>query len=205
MLALYLFLLVIGGGFAALSLMGDVLGGASAELELDSSLDLDTALEAEGIGWWEALSLQTFVYAAFGAGATGTLLHLLWDGRQPVLTGLLAVGAGMASGTLATLLLNYLKRSGSGEVRGESSFEGLPASVTLPLRPGTPGRIRVRRGAREFVLRALPYRESDEGSGGEPPEDWKRVVVVEVKGGVAYVTPAGLELGGGSETGRLSG
>lgn len=202
MLALYLFLLVVGGGFAVLSLAGDALGGGG-ELELDGGVDLE--IDADGIGWWEALSLQTFIYAAFGAGGTGTVLHLLWGGRQPLLTGMLAAGAGLASGALATLLLNYLKRSGSGDLPSESSFEGLPASVTLPLRAGIPGRIRVRRGEREFVLRALPYGEGDPERQGEAPlEAWREVVVVEVKGGVAYVTPASLELGG-SDAGRLPG
>lgn len=191
MLAIYLFLLVVGAGLAALSLMGDALGGA---LDLDADLEVDAGggLELDGPSIWKAFSLLGLVYGAMGAGATGTLLHLLWSGEQGTLTAALAAGAGVGAGGLATAILNYLKRSGSGDLPPESSFEGLPAWVTLPLREGIPGQIRVRRGSRKHVLRALPYGKPPRE--GDPPEEWTHVVVVEVRMGVAYVTPAGPEL-----------
>lgn len=192
MLALYLFLLLMGAGLAGLSLMGDVLGGA--ELDTEALGDPGTDLEVHGAegAWWKAFSLQGLVYGAMGAGGAGTLLHLLWGGQRPLLTGIMAGGTGLACGILATLLMNYLKRSGSGDVLDEGTFEGLAGTVTLPLRGDVPGRIRVRRGARDHVLRALPYGEAS--ASAEAPDEWKRVVVVEVRGGVAYVTPVGPEL-----------
>lgn len=192
MLAVYVFLFILGGGLAALSLLGDAFGDAGGlEADLDVDMDVAVGADAAASAWWKAFSIQGVIYGALGAGMTGTLLHLLWDGGGPILTGILAAGAGLGSGGIAATFMNYLKRSGSGEVASESSFEGRLGAVTLPLRPGVPGRIRVRRGSREHVLRALPFGRAAEES---DPTAWSRVVVVEVKGGVAYVTPATKEL-----------
>lgn len=198
MLALYLFLLVVGGGIAVLSLMGDIFGGAELDIDMDVNMDMDMDMDAaggpemDGSSIWKAFSLMGAIYGLLGVGATGTALTLLWQGEQATLTAILAVGAGVASGGIATLILNYLKRSGSGAVESEASFEGRPAVVTLPVRAEIPGRIRVRRGSREHSLRALPYGTPDADE--DPPESWTDVVVVEVRAGVAYVTPAGPEL-----------
>lgn len=190
MLALYLFLFVVGSGLAALSLMGDVFGGA--ELDVDMDMDVADGPEMDSASIWKAFSLMGVIYGIMGAGATGTALHLLWQGEQTILTAILAGGAGVASGGIATVILNYLKTSGSGDVVAETSFEGRHAAVTVPVRTDAPGRIRVQRGSREHSLRALPYGTPDPE--GDPPESWTHVVVVEVRGGVAYVTPAGPEL-----------
>lgn len=192
MLALYIFLLLLGGGLAGLSLFGDVFGGTELDAEALGDPGLDVGPEGAEGDWWKAFSLQGLLYGAMGAGGTGTLLHLIWGGERPLLTGMVAGGTGFACGVLATFLMSYLKRSGSGGLLDESTFEGLTGTVTLPLRPDVPGRIRVRRGEREHVLRALPY--GTDAAGSEPTEGWQRVVVVEVRDGVAYVTPAGPEL-----------
>jgi len=193
-LAIYVFLLVVGAGLAALSLAGDVLGGGDVDLGGGLEVDVDAAagLDLEGPSIWKAFSVMGLVYGAFGAGATGTILHLLWGGQQVGLTALLALGAGVISGGVASLMLNYLKSSGSGDVASERSFEGLSATVILPLRETGAGKIRVRRGSRDHVLRALPY--GTPGPDAGPQESWRQVVVVEVRGGVAYVTPGGPEL-----------
>jgi hypothetical protein len=202
MLALYLFLLVLGAGMAALSLFGDLLDVGGGDADALTEVGGDAAADGSG-GWWKIFSLIGLVYGAMGAGGTGTLLHLLWDGGRPGLTLILAGGSGFVCGALASSLLSYLKRSGSGDAPEESSFEGLAAVVTLPIREGIPGRIKVQRGSREHVLRALPYpsavahRATDVGaaaSDGTPSAEWRQVIVVEVRAGVAYVTPAGREL-----------
>ncbi len=195
MLAVYLFLLVTGGGLALVSLVGGFLEGGGLDLELDGGADFGTETDFSGLkgGWWDAFSLLTLIYGAFGAGGVGTALHLLWGGEQTLVTLAFSIGSGAVCGIGAGLLLSWLRRSGSGELRGEASFEGRVARVILPLRPEVPGRIRVRRGEREHVLRALPHATAeDPGAAGR----WERVVVIEVRGGVAYVAPASPELGG---------
>ncbi len=192
MLPLYLFLFIVGGGIALLSMAGDILGGG-ADLDFDPDLDLDVDAGSgpglDGSSIWKAFSLMGLVYGIMGAGATGTLLHLLWDGDQVLVTGLLAAGAGVVSGAGASLILGYLKSSGSGDVASERSFEGLAAQVLLPIQGEVPGQIRIRKGAREHVLRALPFGSASQA--GPQPATWTHVVVVEVRDGVAYVTPGG--------------
>jgi hypothetical protein len=189
MFTVYIVLLIVGAGIALLSLAGDAFGGG--DLDAEALVGGGAAAGGGSGGWWEAFSLLSLVYAALGAGLAGTVLHLMWGDARPGLTGILAGGTGLACGVLANAAVVFLRRSGSGETVGESSFEGLVGQVTLPIRDGVPGKIRVLRGSRSHVLRALPYGMSPEAA---EPGAWTRVVVVQVREGVAYVAPAGPEL-----------
>ncbi len=98
-------------------------------------------------------------------------------------TAVTAVVGGMLSGALVTTVFNYLRRTDSGAHPGDAGFIGLPAKVVLPLSEGS-GAILVERGGRRIRLRALPHAAAE----GEPDE-WTRVVVVDLEGGIARVTP----------------
>lgn len=181
MFALYVFSLVLGGGFLAVSLLGDVLDGAGAEV------DLDTDLGGDGQGHdthaSKLFSLRTLVYVLFGFGAAGTVLSLTGGGAATVAA--FATAAGALSGVLIHLAFRYLERTESGAPAGDASFIGLSASVTLPLSATTPGQVAVERGGRRTVLRALP-----QSSGGDPdPSGWRSVVIVDMTDGVARVAP----------------
>jgi hypothetical protein len=196
MFTLYVVLLIVGAGLALVSLAGDALGGGEIDLDALSGGGVEVDTHGGGGGsWWEAFSLLSLVYAAFGAGLVGTLLHLLWSGERTLLTGALAAGTGVACGALANATIVFLRRSGSGETAPESSFEGLMGEMILPFRTTpevVPGQVRVRRGDRDHVLRALPW-DGAPSPDHAPSESWTRVVVVEVRSGVAHVTPAGPE------------
>jgi hypothetical protein len=189
MFTVYIVLLIVGAGLALLSLAGEAFGGG--EMDAEALVGGSAAAGEGGGGWWEAFSLLSLVYAAFGAGLAGTVLHLIWGDDRPMLTGIVAAGTGLACGVLANATIVFLRRSGSGDAVGEASFEGLVGQVTLPIRDGVHGQIRVHRGSRSHVLRALPHGAHPEAA---TPAAWTRVVVVEVRDGVAYVTPVGPEL-----------
>lgn len=223
----YLFCLVLGGGLAGLSVLGDVLD-VGTEMDVDAA-DLDAAdpdaldggLDAAGdladagldgagelveagadvgdaapeeLSGAEAeapdadaekvFSLRGLVYALFGFGLAGTALG--WIGYPAAAPATLALSgaAGLGSGWVTTRLVGWIRSSETGGREGESSFEGSPGRVVLPLGPGSPGRVKVRRGPRSYQLRALPY-----DPGGDDPADWDEVVVVEMRDGVAYVSP----------------
>ena len=183
MLALYLFALVLGGGFLLLS----VLGGGDADVDVDLDMDmegLDGAAEAGGDGDAASriFSLRTAVYALFGFGATGTILAALGMGSLTTLPFSLLGGLGAA--LVVSLAFRFLRRTDSGAQAGEGSLRGLPGVVTLPLGTGSPGTVAVERGGRRITLRALPH----PASRGEP-RSWTRVVVVEMERGVALVSP----------------
>ena len=235
MVALYVFSLILGGGFLAMSVFGDLfgghgdvdlqgdLGGFDGHLELDvggvdldaggleldaGGLDLDAGgldLDAGGlemdVGHMDVgaahadlnadaghlaskvFSIRTLFYSLFGFGSVGTLLTFVWSGN-PLLTGAFAVLSGLASGAVINSAFGYVKRSESGLLQTEASYSGLSGRVTIPIRPGIPGRIVVERGGRRVELRALPH-----PSGQGDPTVWKAVFVVDMEKGVAKVAP----------------
>jgi hypothetical protein len=219
MAALYLFSLILGGGFLLLSLLG---GESDGDVDFDGGLDLGDAgdLELDGFAGdtleitGEAMeatgdlgdhgqsaasrifSIRTVVYALFGFGATGTVLTQLGVGMLTSLA--FAVIGGLASGMLVSMVFHFLVRTDSGAHPGDASLLGLTGEVTLPLAEGRPGLVAVERGDRRLTLRALPH-SSAQGN----PEDWTHVIVVEIERGMARVAPLKAEeldaLGAGEE------
>jgi hypothetical protein len=142
----YIFALVVGGGFMALSLLGDVAGGGDvADVDLDLDLDLDADLDVDAGGGSDVnalkiLSLRTLVYALFGFGAVGTILTQMWGGAQASQTALFATAGGVATGFIASALFGFLRRSEVGDRAGEASFvPELPHPGTAPRHGRTPG------------------------------------------------------------------
>lgn len=190
MLTAYIFCLAVGGGFLALSLFGDFLEG---DVDIDADVDVDADMDAlaHGSGIAQLFSLRAAINALFGFGAAGSLLHLVWGGGQPILTAAIAGGTGVASGALISTVFGYLKRTESGALRGEQSFVGLTGEVSLEIAPGSRGSVTVRRGDRRVRIRAQvadTYRAAEALTAGHP------VVVVEMKDGIASVTPVGPRL-----------
>lgn len=190
MLTAYIFCLAVGGGFLALSFFGDFLEG---DVDIDADVDVDTDMDAlaHGGGIAQLFSLRAAINALFGFGAAGSLLHLVWGGGQPILTAAIAGGTGVASGALISTVFGYLKRTESGALRGEQSFVGLTGEVSLEIAPGSRGSVTVRRGDRRVRIRAQvadTYRAAEALTAGHP------VVVVEMKDGIASVTPVGPKL-----------
>ncbi|MDE2794215.1 MAG: hypothetical protein OXL34_05285 [Gemmatimonadota bacterium] len=190
MLTAYIFCLAVGGGFLALSFFGDFLEG---DVDIDADVDVDADMDAlaHGSGIAQLFSLRAAINALFGFGAAGSLLHLVWGGGQPILTAAIAGGTGLASGALISTVFGYLKRTESGALRGEQSFVGLTGEVSLEIAPGSRGSVTVRRGDRRVRIRAQmadTYRAAEALTAGHP------VVVVEMKDGIASVTPVGPKL-----------
>jgi len=186
MFGLYIFSLVVGGAFLLLSLFGDAF---DSDIDgLDADLDVDVA-SVDGSGLWEILSLRSLVYSLFGFGAVGTALSLIGI-NSALYTLFVAAAAGVLSGALVSWAFALVKRSEAGPRNSDTDFEGLLADVTVPLGNEGTGQIAVSRGGRRHVLLARPHDSAHESS----PEDWTRVLVVELVGGVARVTPAGPDL-----------
>lgn len=193
MYAAYVFSVVLGGGLLLLSLLGDILGGDTGELDLEADVDVDLELEAgvdaeaEGPPAAKILSLRVVTYALFGFGAVGWIMSRM--GADPAAPSTIAYAgaAGLLSGALVQRVFGWLRRTESGLLEGDTAYVGLPGAVTLPLAEGSPGSVAVVRGDRRVTLRALPHGSTDQGP---PPKSWTSVVVVEMRDGVAYVVPA---------------
>lgn len=178
MSALYLFALVLGGGFLLISVLG---GESDAEVELD--IDAGEVGGAEGAEAARLLSFRTVVYALFAFGATGVVLDRLGVGGASALAASVVCGA--IAGVGVGGLFRWLARTESGTAPGDASLAGLVGKVTLPLSSSVPGTVVVTRGGRRIALRALPHGPEPEA----PPEEWTAVLIVEVTDGVARVTP----------------
>lgn len=185
MLAAYIFSLVVGGGLLALNLFGDFL---DSDVDADAGIDLDGDADAISGGSEIAklLSLRSLVYALFGFGGAGLVLHLIWAGAQPVLTALIAGGMGLGSGALVSTVFGYLKRTEAGEIQGERALVGLSGKIVMAIGDGETGAVRIRSGERQYQMRA----RADLPSGAaQSLEAGRAIVVVDVKDGVALVTP----------------
>jgi hypothetical protein len=207
MIALYVFSLVLGGGFLGLSLFGDLFGGhgqvdlgsdlGGADVDVHADLDAhsgdlhsaDAGGDADHGGAHAAakiFSIRTITYSLFGFGAVGTSLTVFRDGNAPFTTAALSVGTGLVSGALINALFTWVKRSESGALAEEEGYAGHLGRVTLPIE-GSGGKILVEIAGREVELLALPH-ASAVGSGDA--SQWRRVLVVEMDQGVALVAPA---------------
>jgi len=186
MIALYVFALVLGGGFLGLALFGDLFGG-HGDVDLSGDLGGHDAQLRGDAGHGAAakiFSIRTVTYSLFGFGAVGTSLALFGTGIAAATTAALSVGTGLVSGVLINGLFTWVKRGESGELAEEEGYEGHLGRVTLPIE-GSGGKILVEFAGREVELPALPH-----ASASGDASRWRRVLVVEMDRGVALVAPA---------------
>jgi hypothetical protein len=78
----------------------------------------------------------------------------------------------------------YLRRSDSGQMLGDQLLVGRIGTVSLPILKGGTGKIVVAKAGQTQELLAKPLTDDDDN-----PETWDSVIVVEVRDGVALVTP----------------
>jgi len=214
MIALYVFSLILGGGFLAMSVFGDLfgghgdvdmggdLGGFDGHMELGAGgVDVDAGGLEVDAGHLDVGAAQPHLdsdasHAATKIFSIRTLFYSLFGfgsvgtfltfvwGGAPFLTVAFAVASGLASGAVINSAFAYVKRSESGMLETEATYAGLQGRITLPLRLGGGGKVVVERGGRRVELRALPH-----ASGRGDPSTWKDVFIVEMEKGVARVAP----------------
>jgi hypothetical protein len=80
----------------------------------------------------------------------------------------------------------------------DDTFIGRIGRVTLPLSMTGTGKIEIERGGREIELLARPFDREPVDPGG-----WTTVVIVEVEGGLALVSPYSEMLGASDDAPRL--
>lgn len=215
MTTLFVFALIVGGGLLAVSLLGDLVGGdadfdtdvdADFDVDFDADFDVDAdvavdadmavddvALEPVSVdgavptdlaGAIRIFTIRNLTYFLFGFGAVGWLLTTLWPGLPIWVAAVAAVAAGGLAAGIAALIFGWVKATDSGWQADETSFVGCEARVLLPVGHGKLGQIMVRRGDREHELRALPFDPR-----ADAPERWSHVIVIEMDGGTARVSP----------------
>ncbi len=203
---IYLASAIFGGSF----LIPMILGGLGSDIEVDSDLELDTGadfdadfdadvdLDADldmdtdtgshspvsaGLDAGQAivgslLSFRSVVFFATFFGAAGLVFTGL--GYNVVITLVTAVVLGVIAAVANSALFGLLKASEITSQVRERSFEGRPASVTVPIDADHRGRIRIELAGQPHYLVA----ESFDGETFNPGHE---VVVVEISDGIARV------------------
>ena len=195
---IYLASAIFGGSF----LIPMILGGLGSDMDVDSDFELDADVDADfdldadadfdadgqtpvaaGLDAGQAivgslLSFRSVVFFAAFFGAAGLVFTGL--GYNVVITLVTAVVLGMIASVANSVLFGLLKASETTSQFGERTFEGRPASVTVPIEHDRRGRIRIELAGQPHYLVA----ESFDGESFRPGHE---VVVVEVRDGVARV------------------
>ncbi len=179
MTALYLFAMVVGVGMYLFSVFADTDSGHDA----DGHVDLGAG-HHDGFDSYKLLSLRNATYFLFAFGVTGVSLTWLWNGGRGLLTALLASSIGAIGAAISTVVFGWLRKSESGDMPGDRAWLGATADVVLPLSTGGTGKIQVLRSGRSQELLARPF-DADAAA----PEAWSRVVVLEIRDGIALVAP----------------
>jgi hypothetical protein len=180
MTALYWFAMVVGVGMYLFSVFADTSG---ADADFDADVDVGGS-HHHGIDGYKILSLRNATYFLFAFGVTGVSLTWLWNGARGLLTAMLALGIGAIGASISTLVFGWLKRSESGDMPGDRAWLGATAEVLLPLSATGTGKVFVSRGGRSQELLARPF-----DSNATEVERWSKVLVLEIRDGIALVAP----------------
>jgi membrane protein implicated in regulation of membrane protease activity len=134
-----------------------------------------------GLAWAPFASLRFWVFLlTFGGGAGYALTKL---GSSSVIAGVGAAGIGWLSGALAvTVIRSMTKHSASSEV-ASAELIGSTGTLTLPIGPGQPGKVRV-----EIKGRAEDFVASVVDDGGNLPTGTTVLIVAEGERGSLLVT-----------------
>ena len=168
--------LVVGGGLLLLSLIGN---------STDAGHDGHDHVADHSGDWGRLLSIRNATYFLFGFGATGVLLQTLTGGRNPILTIGAAALTGVIAWAVSAVAFTYLRRTDVGELHGDKWLIGRTGEVIIPLNRASTGKIAITRAGQTQELLAIPHNETD-----ADPETWRSVMVVEMKDGIALVTPS---------------
>jgi membrane protein implicated in regulation of membrane protease activity len=133
------------------------------------------------------LPLSTLAFVAAAFGLCGLALGLVDTGSGATFAG--AAVAGVAAGALNSTVFGYLRRSESASDVRDDDLAGAIGRVVLPITPTGRGRVAVSVAGQQVYLSAQALPEAPaELAAGAP------VLVVEVRGGIARVTPLDPEL-----------
>ena len=86
MFTIYLFSLLVGGGFLALSVFGDFLDGMDIDVDVDADIGADLDAGGADRGREDSSRCARSCTRMFGFGATGAILHWVWGGTNMGLT-----------------------------------------------------------------------------------------------------------------------
>jgi len=147
--------------------------------------DVNTEVQGQNVGEaFKFISLRSLIFFTAFFGLTGSVLTWLTIGSA--LTFLSAIGMGSFASVLTHKLMNYFKRTESGESIDLKQLEGHSAQVVIPPTKSGKGKIMLEAHGQRHVLLALVDADSEKET--FPPNAW--VLILRVEGQLAYIIEA---------------
>lgn len=184
MLYVYLGALIVGAGTIFLQIILAGHGDADVHLDHDAGAGHGDAHGHEAEAWSVFLSARFWTFLLLAFGLVGALITF-FQFAGPVLTGIVALVAGLGAGLFAALTLRALRKS-QGSASTLADAIGTVGRVLIPCAKGKVGKVRLQlKGQAVDVMAMTNEAEIPVG---------ESVVIEDVRGGIAQVTKAPKEL-----------
>jgi membrane protein implicated in regulation of membrane protease activity len=162
---------------ATLLLASLVLGGKDADGDGDADGDV-------GLAWAPIASLRFWVFLLTFGGGAGLALNAL--GSSPVIAAIGAGSVGWVAGVLAVTVVRQLSKNSVSSDVTETELVGQTGTLTLPVGPNRPGKVRVEvKGTAEDYVATLV-----EDGAAELPTGTPVLIVAEGERGSLLVAKA---------------
>lgn len=183
MLAIYLVAAILGGGLVLFSAFGGLHGHGDAHFGADAGHDAGDVHGSDaadaGSFWLPFFSIRFYVYSLAAFGILGSLLTVTRTGQGPTVLAA-SVVTGVATGWIASAVVRWLTRSDRSSAASHADFMGAIGTVTVPVRPNSPGKVRTTVKGDIIDLLALPAADEEIGPGEE-------VAILDMDGTTALV------------------
>lgn len=173
----YLFALIAGLGILLVQVAFGKLHGASGGGEGHGTDGQHIEGDEGVVGLF--LSTRFWVFAALGFGLSGALLHYTTS-VGPILSALVAFGAGLASGVFATLVFRVVRKTSVSSTTHASQAVGRVGRAVAACQKGSLGKVRIELSGQ--VMDFLATTDEDSIARGDA------VLVEDMKNGVAHVS-----------------
>ncbi|ABG49791.1 MAG: NfeD-like protein [Trichodesmium sp. St16_bin4-tuft] len=151
MASAYVFCLVIGGVFVALSAFAG-LDGVDFDQDFEADLEITDQGDKQGNTsiyqygrrlWLPLFSLKFWTFGSCFFGLTGVLLHYLSPNLSPKIIAIISIIVGILCGTIMAWVLHTLKNSQVNSLVRSNDLVGLWGTVEIPFDRNSKGKIRV--------------------------------------------------------------
>ncbi|NEQ36869.1 MAG: NfeD-like protein [Okeania sp. SIO3I5] len=164
----YLFCLIIGGAFVALSAFSG-LDGVDFDQDFEPDLEIIDQGNKQGNTsiynqsrrrlWLPFLSLKFWTFGSCFFGLTGVLLSNLSPSLSPTIIAIISIIVGLLCGTIMAYVLHTLKNRPANSLVRSDDLLGLSGTVEIPFNKNSKGKIRV--NVKESMVEFIAFSEEN--------------------------------------------
>ncbi len=163
----YVFCLIIGGVFVALSVFAG-LDGVDFDQDFDPDLEIiDQKNKQDNTSiyqprrqlWLPFFSLKFWTFGSCFFGLTGILLSYVSPSLSPTIIAIISIIVGILCGTIMTYVLHRLKNRQADSLVRSDDLVGLSGTVEIPFDKNSKGKIRV--NVKESMVAFIAFTEEN--------------------------------------------